>query len=131
MEIILYREKKVAENFEKTLRASFPQIMVYTSMTALCTRLRHTPTQGVIIVLAAANEKELLTLMSIRHLLEDAPTIVLLPVKDSALLAKAHRLHPRFIGDLESGADEVIAVIYKMLTRTEPAFETNSTVRFH
>ena len=119
MEIILYRNKRAAKNFEETLRSSFPQIMVYTSMTALCTRLRQTPTQGVIIVLAVADKKELSTLMSIRHLLEDAPTIVLLPVKDSALLAKAHRLHPRFIGDLESGADEVIAVIYKMLTRTK------------
>lgn len=127
MEIILYRNKRTAKDFEEMLCSSFPQIMVYTSMTALCTRLRHTPTQGVIIVLAAADEKELSTLMSIRHLLEDAPTIVLLTVKDSALLVKAHKLHPRFIGDLENGADEVIAVIYKMLTRTEPAFETNCT----
>ena len=124
MEIILYQNERATKNIEETLCSSFPQIMVYTSMTALCTRLRHTPTQGVIIVLAAADEKELLAFMSIRHLLEDAPTILILPVNDSALLAKAHRLHPRFIGDLESSADEIITVIYKMLTQTDPAFET-------
>lgn len=123
MEIIFYRRTNIAGNFEEAIRASFPQITAYTSMTSFCTRLRHTPTQSAIIVLAAADEQELTTFMLIRHLIEDAPTILILPTKDGALLAKAHKLHPRFIGDLESGVEEVIAVIHKMLTRKEQALE--------
>ena len=124
MEIILFRNDNIAANFEEALQASFPQFMAYTSLTHFCTQLRHTPTQGAIIVLAAADQKDLSTLMSIRHLFEDAPMILILPTKDAALLAKAHKLHPRFIGDLESGAHEVIAVIHKMLSRKKQAMET-------
>ncbi len=124
MEIILYRKTNGASNFEEAIRASFPQITAYTSMTSFCTRLRHTPTQGVLVVIAAADEKELTTLMANRHLIEDAPIILILPTKDSVLLAQAHKLCPRFIGDHESGAEEVIAVIHKMLARKKQAMET-------
>lgn len=124
MEIIFYRNKQVAEDFEKALCASFPQIAVFTSMKAFCTRLRYTPTLGVIVVLAAEDGKELAMLMSIRHLIEDAPIILILPARDRALPVIAHKLHPRFIGDLEGRVDEVIAVVQKMLTRkTDPATE--------
>ncbi len=117
MEILLFRNSYVAANFEEMIKASFAQFMAYTSLAPFSTRLRHTPTQSAIIVLAAADQKDLTTLMSIRYLVEDAPMILILPTKDSALLAKAHKLHPRFIGDLESGVHEVIAVIHKMLSR--------------
>lgn len=124
MEIIFYRNINIAGDFEKALLSAFPQIMTFTTMTSLCTRLRHTPTQGAVIVLAAADEKELTTLMSIRRLIEDTPIILILPVKDAALLVKAHKLHPRFIGDLESDPQEVIAVMHNMLNRKQSVSET-------
>lgn len=117
MEIIYYQSQNVAGNFVEALCASFPQISVYTSVSALCTRLRHSPVQGIIIVLAAADEKELTAYMSIRHLIKDAPIILIAPTRDTDLLVKAHTFHPRFIGDLESGVQEVVAVIHKMLSR--------------
>ncbi|MDX2451145.1 hypothetical protein [Desulfosarcina sp.] len=134
MEIILYRNTNVAGNFEEAIRASFPQITAYTSMTSFCTRLRHTPAQSAIIVLAAADEQELTTLISFRHLIEDSSIVLILPIKESVLLAKAHKLRPRFIGDLESGAHEVIAVIQKMLSREVELKEAeigNDSVGFH
>ncbi len=134
MEILLFRNNYIAANFEEALQASFSQFMAYTSLTQFCTRLRHTPTHGAIIVLAAEDQKDLSTLMSIRPLIEDAPMILILPTKDAALLAKAHKLHPRFIGDLESGAHEVIAVIHKMLSREVELKEAeigNDSVGFH
>ena len=39
-------------------------------------------------------------------------------------VAKAHKLYPRFIGDLEYGAREVVTVIRKMLNRKETPLET-------
>lgn len=124
MEIIFHRNKNVAGDFEEAFRASFPQIAVCTSMKSLCARLRHTPAHAAIIVLTAADEKELTTLISVRYMIEDSPILLILPTKDPVMLAKAHELHPRFIGDLESGTREVIAVIHKMLTREEPTLET-------
>ena len=117
MEIIYYQSQNVAGDFVNALCASFPQISVYTSVSAFCTRLRHAPTHGAIIVIVAADDKELPTYMSIRPLIEDAPIILIVPTGDAALLVKAHTFHPRFIGDLESGVQEVIAVIHKMLSR--------------
>ena len=117
MEIISYRNTNVAGTFEEAIRASFPKITAYTSKTSFCTRLRHTPAQSAIIVLAAADEQDLTTLISFRYLIEDSSIVLILPIKESALLAKAHKLRPRFIGDLESGAQEVIAVIQKILAR--------------
>lgn len=134
MEILLFRNNYIAAHFEEALQASFPRFMAYTSLTHFCTRLRHTPTQGAIIVLAAADQKDLTTLMSIRHLIEDASIILILPTNDSALLVKAHKFHPRFIGDLESGVHEVIVVIDKMLSREVDLKEAeigNGAVGFH
>lgn len=120
MEIVIYRKKNVAVEFEEALRASFSQVTAYTSVESFCTRLRHTPSQGALLVLAAADVQELTKLMSFRHLMEDAPKILIVPIRESVLLAKAHKLHPRFIGDLDRGAGEVIAVIHNMLTRMGP-----------
>jgi hypothetical protein len=124
MNIILYQSKKANGNLEKELRSSFPQILEYTSMAPFCTQLRHMPAHGMIAVLAAADEKELTSLMSIRHLIADTPTILLLADKGTAVLAKAHKLYPRFIGDLEYGAREVVTVIRKLLGRKEIPLET-------
>lgn len=104
--------------------------MAYTSLPPFCRRLRHTPTQGAIIVLAVQDEGELTALISFRHLIADAPLIMVMPTRDGALMTKAHTLHPRFIGDLESGAQEVIAVIHKMLLRKKQALG-NGTVGQH
>ena len=121
MEIILYRNSRIAEDLEKALCDSFPRITAVTSLSSFCRRLRYTPTLGVIIVLAAANQRELASILSVRHLIEDAPAILVLPARDAALPAMAHKLHPRFIGDLDGSADDVVAVIHNLLNRkTDP-----------
>ena len=119
MEIVIYRKNNVAVAFEEELRSSFSHVTAYTSVKSFCTRLRHTPSQGAILVLAAADEQELTTLMSFRHLMEDAPVILIVPIRKSVLLANAHKFHPRFVGDLDHGTGEVVAVIHNMLTRTQ------------
>jgi hypothetical protein len=126
MEIFLFRNNDIAANFEQALQTSFPRFMAYTSLHPFCRRLRHTPAQGVLVVLAVQDEKELATLMPFRHLMEDAPLIMIMPTRDGTLLAKAHTLHPRFIGDLDSDAREVIAVIHKMLLRKKQALENGT-----
>jgi hypothetical protein len=134
MEILFFRNKYIAAHFEEALQASFPRFTAFTSLTGLCRRLRYRPTQGVIIVFAAADQNDLMALMSIRHFFEDIPMILIVPTNDGSLLVKAHKFHPRFIGDLESGLYEVIVVIHKMLSREvdlKKAEIRNSTVRIH
>ncbi|MFT5702511.1 MAG: hypothetical protein ACI8ZB_005431 [Desulforhopalus sp.] len=134
MEIIFFRNKYIAAHFEEALQASFSRFTPFTSLTRLCTRLRYMPTQGVIIVLAVADQMDLMALVSIRHFFEDIPMILILPTNDGSLLVKAHKFHPRFIGDLESGLYEVIVVIHKMLSREvdlKKAEIRNSAVGIH
>jgi hypothetical protein len=50
-----------------------------------------------------------------RHLLQDVRTILILPDRRAETIATGHNLQPRFLGCLDDDAEEIAAVLKKML----------------
>jgi len=68
-----------------------------------------------IAVLAAANGKDLLKILSLRDLLSDIRIILILPDRKPDTISKAHSLGPRFLTYLDSNVEELQSVLSKML----------------
>ena len=74
------------------------------------------PRNGLAIaVLVAATGEELLGFLAMRDLLDDLRIILVLPDRSKETIAAAHRMAPRFLSYVDSGPEEVEAVLERML----------------
>jgi len=119
------------QRLEQVLEAFLPahETRVCRSMEDLLTRLRQPGNVDIAILLAASRE-ELCGLVDIRELLQDVRIILVLPDREEATIAKAHRLWPRFLTDCDSDFDDVVAVLTKMLTIRGEGDVINSECRW-
>ena len=98
---------------------SMAKTEVFRSIENLSKRL-HKPADGfTIAVLVAGSKKELLDIVSIRHLLSDIPVILVLPDRQDETIAAGHKLYPRFLTYVDSKLTEVGAVLEKMIQKYE------------
>ena len=88
---------------------------VFYSIKDLSWRLCRPAESPTIAVLLAGDEEDLLSMISIRHLLSEIPVILILPVRDHSITAMGHRLSPRFLTYMDGNFAEVEAVLGKML----------------
>ena len=68
-----------------------------------------------IAVILAASDNDLLTILSISHLLYDVRFILVLPDREDPTVAIGHSLRPRFLSYTDSDFREVTAVLGKMI----------------
>ena len=68
-----------------------------------------------IIVLTAADEKELLQIYSLGAFLLDLRIVLILPDRKPGTISMAHALWPRFLTYIDSNLKEVKSVLSKML----------------
>lgn len=74
------------------------------------------PRNGLTIaVLVAATGEELWELLAMRDLLADLRLILVLPDRSRETIAAGHRMVPRFLSYVDSGLEEVGAVLEQML----------------
>jgi hypothetical protein len=74
------------------------------------------PRNGLTIaVLVAATGEELWELLAMRDLLADFRLILVLPDRSRETIAAGHRMVPRFLSYVDSGVEEVEAVLEQML----------------
>jgi hypothetical protein len=89
-------------------------------------RLRK-PRHGLdLALLMIRNTQEMDRFDSIHNLVRDVKLILVLPNHDSAMVAWAHRLGPRFIAYTDNGCDQVGAVLEKMMAAARKNVETDS-----
>jgi hypothetical protein len=87
----------------------------YSDLDSLHRRLCR-PRYGLAIaVLVAATGEELGELLAMRDLLADLRLILVLPDRNRETIAAGHRMAPRFISYVDSGIEEVEAVLEQML----------------
>jgi len=78
-------------------------------------RLRK-PGHGMqVALMIVRNSEEMDWINAIHNLVRDVKLILVLPAPDSAMVARAHKLGPRFIAYADNGYDQVGAVLEKML----------------
>jgi hypothetical protein len=68
-----------------------------------------------IVALLAHDKKDLLDIVSIRHMLSDVPLILILPDREEGTATMGYALTPRFLTYVDSNMEEVVAVLEKML----------------
>ena len=92
---------------------------VFRSIEDLSSRLRRPADGFAIAFLVAGSKKELLDIVSIRHLLSDMPIILVLPDREESTAFIGYGLIPRFLTYMDSNLMEVGAVLEKMLENYE------------
>jgi len=110
------------EMLESIISKKLPvhQVMYCTAIEAVEKRLRR-PRQDLEIILVSIQDAiEMAHLTHMRALLLDMRLVLVLPRRDEATVAWAHKLGPRFIAYADNGLEQVEAVLDKMLGNIRP-----------
>jgi hypothetical protein len=105
------------ERLKKVIQSLVPKekLEVYGSIEGFSDRLRRPAEDIPVAVIVAANEDDLLSILSISHLLYDVRFILILPDREDGTIAIGHSLRPRFLGYIDSDYRDVTAVLGKMI----------------
>jgi hypothetical protein len=117
MTVLLYSTGEAGGRLQKVIRDLVPKdkLEVYTSLEGFSDRLRKPMDDIPVAVILAASENDLLTILSISHLLYDVRFILVLPDREDPTVAIGHSLRPRFLSYTDSDFREVTAVLGKMM----------------
>jgi len=115
--VLIYSTGKQGERLQRLVRdlVSKERLEVYDTLKVFSERLRRPMDDIPVAVILAASEEDLLTLLSISHLLYDVRFILVLPDREDITVAIGHSLRPRFMGYADSDFREVTAVLGKMI----------------
>lgn len=107
----------VAQGFKAISQAeAWPdQLEILRSIKALRERLHRPRGNLVVAVVNIASPEELTEVVSLKELLEDLATIVILPNVSAENVARAHEIRPRFLTGTDSSPIVIGAVLAKML----------------
>ncbi len=109
-----------AQGFQTIVQAEvWPErLELCRSVKALSQRL-HRPRGGLsIAVVNVSSQEELTDVVSLKDLLDDLATILILPDANTDNVARAHEIRPRFLACTDSNPIVIAAVLAKMLTKT-------------
>lgn len=96
------------------------KVMYCSVIDAVEKRLRR-PRQNLELLLVSVQDAiEMARLTQMRALLLDMRLILVLPQRDEAMVAWAHKLGPRFIAYADIGVEQVAPVLEKMLSNLRP-----------
>jgi hypothetical protein len=117
MNVLLYSTGEAGERLQDMVQNLVPRekLEVYKTFEGFSERLRKPMDDIPVAVILAASEDDLLTILSISHLLYDVRFILILPDRDDPTVAIGHSLRPRFLGYKDSDFREVTAVLGKMI----------------
>ena len=122
--ILFYAAKNngVVETLEQQLVPY--RVVRCVSFSTMEKRLRK-PGHGLqVALMIIRNSEEMDQVNSIANLVRDIKVILVLPARDSAMVARAHKLGPRFIAYADNGYDKVGAVLERMLRAGRTARST-------
>ena len=91
------------------------KVEFYQTIEFLTQRLRKPMGDIKIAVILAADRNDLLEIFTIRELLDNVRTLLILPDKNDDTIAKGHNLRPRYISFVDSDFRDISAVLSKML----------------
>lgn len=117
MNVLFYSTDETGERLQEVIRNLVPRekLEVYKTLEGFSERLRKPMEEIPVAVILAASVDDLLTILSISHLLYDVRFILILPDRDDPTVAIGHSLRPRFLGYKDSDYREVAAVLGKMI----------------
>lgn len=117
MNVLVYSTGKQGERLQRIIRDLVPKerLEIYDTFKGFSERLHKPMDEIPVAVILAASEEDLLTILSISHLLYDVKFILILPNREDITVAIGHSLRPRFVSYADSDFREVTAVLGKMI----------------
>ncbi len=117
MNVLVYSTGKQGERLQRLIRDLVPKerLEIYDTFEGFSERLHRPMDEIPVAVILAASEEDLLTILSISHLLYDVRFILILPDREDITVAIGHSLRPRFMSYADSDFREVTAVLGKMI----------------
>lgn len=117
MSVLFYATGDAGERLQRVIQDLVPKekLEVYKTFEGFSERLRKPMDDIPVAVILAASEDDLLTILSISHLLYDVRFILILPDREDPTVAIGHSLRPRFLSYTDSDFREVTAVLGKMI----------------
>jgi hypothetical protein len=117
MQILLFARDGIGEHIREAVVRTVPETQIFNVMGGLVSRIMNLSTEPVVAVLIAGSKGEFAEIQLMKWLLNDICIVLILPDRDLETVAEGYDLHPRFMGCLDDDADEIAAVLCKMLTR--------------
>lgn len=117
MKVLCYSTGEPGERLQRMIQDLVPRerLEIYRTLDSFSERLRKPMDDIPVAVILAASEDDLLTILSISHLLYDVRFILILPDREDPTVAIGHSLRPRFLSYTDSDFREVTAVLGKMI----------------
>lgn len=117
MNVIFYSTGGPGERLQRVIKDLVPKerLEIYDTFDGFSERLHHPMDDIPVAVILAASEDDLLSILSISHLLYDVRFILILPDREDATVAIGHSLRPRFLSYADGDFREVTAVLGKMI----------------
>ena len=117
--MLFYAAEKnsAVENLEKVLTESMSSrhVAFCTTMDAFEKRLRRPRSDLSLVLISVSDAIEMACLNQLRPLLLDMRLFLILPTRDPATVAWAHKLSPRFIAYADTSGEQITAVLERML----------------
>lgn len=115
--VLFYATGEAGERLQRVIQDLVPgdRLEIYRTFEGFSERLRKPMDDIPVAVILASNEDDLLTILSISHLLYDVRFILVLPDREDPTVAIGHSLRPRFLSYTDSDFREVTAVLGKMI----------------
>jgi hypothetical protein len=127
MQILLFARDGVGDHIRDAVLRIVPEAEVCSAMGSLVSRIMNPSRGHVVAVLIAGSRGEFEEIQLMKWLLYDICTVLILPDRDADTIAAGYELHPRFMGCLDDDADEIVAVLCKMLTRERVGRQSATT----
>jgi hypothetical protein len=111
------QRSRVVEIMEQSVAEQLPgrPVIHCRSLSVLEQRLRRPRHDIEVILISVGDAIEMRQLNSMRSLLLDLRLVLVLPRRDPDIIAWAHKLVPRFIAYADSGYEQVVPVLEKMV----------------
>jgi hypothetical protein len=117
MQILLFARDGAGDLIRDAVMRTVPETKVCSAMYSLIGMIMNPSRGPVVAVLIAGSKNEFAEIQLMKWLLHDICTVLILPDRDADTVAAGYDLHPRFMGCLDDDADEIAALLCKILTR--------------
>jgi hypothetical protein len=113
--MIMYAKEEAGNELQALIVRQFPRVETARTIKALTERLRQSMNNREVVVLIAATREELENFLALGDLLHNLKLILVLPDRGHGTIARGHALRPRLLCYLDDDANEIQAVLEKML----------------
>lgn len=113
--MIMYAQEEAGKELQALIVRRFAGVQTVRTIKALTERLRQSMNNREVVVLIAATGEELESFLALGHLLHNLKLVLVLPDSGQGTVARGHALRPRLLCHLDDDANEIQAVLAKML----------------